>query len=108
MGRVYIFENEAIPGKGLCCSQKYEVCAPGVSVELDNPILQKIPYTGGIKLWYDALSQNKHYGDLTKNIPRDLAEILRNQDVLSILIIPVWIDGKWYGFIGNACGRNCP
>lgn len=81
VGRVYIFENEEIPGKGLCCSQKYEVCAPGVSVELDNPILQKIPYTGGIKLWYDALS---------------------------ILIIPVWIDGKWYGFIGNACGRNCP
>lgn len=68
--------HEEIPGKGLCCSQKYEVCAPGVSVELDNPILQKIPYTGGIKLWYDALSQNKHYGDLTKNIPRDLAEII--------------------------------
>ncbi len=100
VGRVYIFENEEVPGKELCCSQKYEVCAPGVSVELDNPILQKIPYTGGIKLWYDALSRNKHYGDLTKNIQRDLAEILEDQNVLSILIIPVWIDGQWYGFIG--------
>lgn len=100
VGRVYIFENEDVPGKGLCCSQKYEVCAPGVSVELDNPFLQKMPYPGGMKLWYDALSQNRHYGDLTKNFPRDLAEVLEDQGVLSILIIPVWIDGEWYGFIG--------
>ena len=100
VGRVYIFENEEVPGEGLCCSQRYEVCAPGVSVELDNPILQKMTYTGGMKSWYDALSQNKHFGDLFCNFPRDLAEIMEDQDILSILVIPVWVDGEWYGFIG--------
>lgn len=100
VGRVYIFENEEVPGEGLCCSQRYEVCAPRVSVELDNPILQKIPYTGGMRLWYDALSQNKHFGDFTRNIPRDLAEVMEDQDILSILIIPIWVDSEWYGFIG--------
>jgi len=100
VGRVYIFENEDVPGKGLCSSQRYEVCAPGVSVELDNPVLQKIPYTGDMKLWYDTLSQNKHFGDHTRNLPRDLAEIMEAQHNFSILIIPVWVDGAWYGFIG--------
>lgn len=100
VGRVYIFENEEVPEEGLCTSQKYEVCAPGVSVELDNPLLQKIPYTGGMKLWHDALSQNKHFGDFTRSIPQDLAEVMEAQNILSILVIPIWVDKEWYGFIG--------
>ena len=100
VGRVYIFENEEVPGEGLCSSQRYEVCAPGVSVELDNPILQKVPYAGGVKLWYDALSQNKHFGDLARNLPPDLAEVMEDQKILSILVLPIWVDGEWWGFVG--------
>ena len=101
VGRVYIFKNKECPDEGgLCCSQKYEVCAPGVSVEIDNPDLQQVPYTDGMKLWYDALSQNKHFGDHTRNIPPDLAEVMEAQGILSILILPIRVDEEWYGFIG--------
>jgi len=100
VGRVYIFQNHEVVGKGLYCSQKYEVCASGVSVELENPELQNIPYTGGMQLWFDALSKNQHFGDFTRNLPRDLAEIMETQSIKSILIIPVWVDNKWYGFMG--------
>lgn len=59
-----------------------------------------MPYTGGMKSFHDSLSQNKHFGDLTKNFPSDLVEIFMEQGILSILIIPILIDGEWYGFIG--------
>lgn len=100
VGRVYIFKNHKVSKAGLGCSQKYEVCAPGVSKELGNPELQNIPYTGGMRLWYDTLSQNQHFGELTRNIPQDLAEVMETQSIKSILIIPIWVDNKWYGFMG--------
>jgi len=38
--RVYIFENFEDPEHGLCLRLTHEVCAPGVSGNLDDPVLQ--------------------------------------------------------------------
>ncbi len=53
--QVYLFENFEDPDDGLCMRQTHEVCAPGVSTEMDNPELQHLPYHKGFTRWLRKL-----------------------------------------------------
>ncbi len=98
--RAYIFENFMDEKDGLCMRQLWEVCAPGVTPQIDNPILQHLPYKEGLQTWKKSLSQNKPHTGITRFLEPELRKGLEAQDILSILIIPIWINDLWYGFIG--------
>lgn len=98
--RVYIFENFEDEKDGLCMRQTHEVCAKGVKPEIDNPILRHVPYKSGFERWKNALRNGKLIAGLVDSFPPTEREILEAQDILSILVIPLWVAGKWYGFIG--------
>jgi PAS domain S-box-containing protein len=98
--RVYIFENFDDPEDGLCLRLTHEVCAPGVSSNLDNPVLQHGVYKKGFKRWQDTLSQGKPILGFIESFPKSEKVILEPQDILSILVLPLWVSGQWYGFIG--------
>ncbi len=98
--RVYIFENFEDATDGLCIRQTHEVCAPGITQQIDNPILQHVPYKDGFERWRKALSNGNLIAGLVESFPESERDILESQDILSILEIPLWVEGKWYGFIG--------
>ncbi|MBU1881377.1 PAS domain S-box protein [bacterium] len=100
VGRVYFFENFEDETFGLCMRQRYEVCAPGIKPEINNPLLQNLPYRSVFELWEEELSQGKPYYSLTKDMPDAQKMIMEDQDILSIIVLPVFVDGKWHGFIG--------
>jgi two-component system NtrC family sensor kinase len=98
--RAYIFENFYDEKDGLCMRQLWEVCAPGVTTQIDNPILQHLPYKYGLPTWQKTLSQKRPFIGITRFLEPELKEVLEAQDVLSILVIPIWLNDLWYGFIG--------
>jgi PAS domain S-box-containing protein len=98
--RAYIFENFMDERDGLCMRQLWEVCAPGITPQINNPTLQHLPYKDGLDTWKQSLSQNKPYTGITRFLDPELREGLEPQDILSILVIPIWINDIWYGFIG--------
>lgn len=98
--RVYIFENFEDPEDGLCLRLTHEVCAPGVSANLDDPLLQHGPYKLGFERWRKALSQGKLIQGFVESFPKSERYILEPQNVLSILVLPLRVEAKWYGFIG--------
>jgi PAS domain S-box-containing protein len=98
--RAYIFENFMDEDDGLCMRQLWEVCAPGVTPQIDNPILQHLPYKDGLQTWKKSLSQNNPYIGITRLLEPELRKGLEAQDILSVLVIPIWISDMWYGFIG--------
>ena len=98
--RVYIFTNFDDPKDGLCMRQTHEVCAPGVAPQVDNPVLQHVPYKSGFERWRNTLKNGKLIAGVVESLPESEREILEAQDILSILVIPLWVEGKWYGFIG--------
>ena len=100
VGRAYIFENFEDKTLGLCMRQTYEVCAPGVKSEIDNPLLQHAPYDYGFEEGRKALENGEHYGGITHDMPTALREVLQDQGTLSVILLPIWVDGKWFGFIG--------
>lgn len=98
--RVYIFENFEDPNDGLCLRLTHEVCAPGVSGNLDDPILQHGAYKQGFMRWQNTLSQGKFIQGFVESFPKSERAILDPQGILSILVLPLWVSGKWFGFIG--------
>ncbi|MDM8525849.1 transporter substrate-binding domain-containing protein [Desulfococcaceae bacterium HSG8] len=98
--RVYIFENFDDPDDGLCIRQTFEVCAAGVKPEIDNPGLQHIPYKEGLARWKSSLSEGLPVAGIVASFPPGEKEILEPQDILSILVLPIGVGEKWYGFVG--------
>ncbi|MFQ5751851.1 MAG: PAS domain S-box protein, partial [bacterium] len=98
--RVYIFENFAYENDGLCIRQTHEVCAPGVKPEIENPLLQHLPYKEGLTRWRNKLSTGEPLQGLVETFPQEEKEVLEPQGILSILALPINVGAKWFGFIG--------
>jgi len=98
--RVYIFENFEDPEDGLCLKLTHEVCSPGVSGNLDDPVLQHGAYKDGFMRWQETLSQGKFIKGFVESFPEGERVILDPQGILSILVLPLWVAGQWFGFIG--------
>lgn len=99
--RVYIFENFIDNDNKLSLKQIHEACAPGVTPEIDNPILQHVIYDEhGYSRWKDLLSKDKLINDIVAEMPEQERGALEDQGIKSILVLPVFVKQKWFGFIG--------
>ncbi len=100
VSRVYIFENFDDPSDGLCMKQTHEVCAPGITPELDNPVLQHVVYAHGFERWRQVLSAGHAIRGHVSDFPDGERQILESQGILSILVLPLVVDRTWWGFVG--------
>jgi PAS domain S-box-containing protein len=98
--RVYIFKNRDEPQDGLCMSQVYEVCAEDVEPQIDNPVLKNLPYKEVSDRLQNILASGGVFKGLVETFPENERKVLEPQNIVSILILPLWVDGEWYGFIG--------
>jgi PAS domain S-box-containing protein len=94
--RVYLFENH---GDNLM-SQRVEWCAEGVSSELDKPQLQNLSYDDFFPRWLESLSQGQPIHGVVSEFPPEEQAILDPQGILAVLILPLMVKGKFWGFIG--------
>lgn len=99
--RVYYFENSVDPKTGeMLTSQKIEWTSEAVTSELDNPDLQNIPMAEFPEI-FPVLSKNEIFQTLVKDLPRSsFRELLETQNIVSILHFPIFVDGRFHGFIG--------
>ena len=95
--RVYFFEaNE----EKRLISQKYEWVNENIEPQIDNPDLQNVPYEVFLDIVI-PLKSNKIYNKLVKNIfESDHKELLKSQNILSVLIFPIIVKNKLVGALG--------
>ena len=99
--RIYFFEfhTDSITKEELT-SQRFEWVKNGIEPMIDNPDLQNLP----VEIAADfmrPLQDNKPFEAIVRLMPEgNTKEILSSQDILSILVLPIWIEGRMYGFIG--------
>jgi PAS domain S-box-containing protein len=99
--RIYIFRNFTDKDNYLAMQQLFEACADKVEPQIDNPKLQHVIYRrDGFERWMTVLSGGKTIYGKIKDFPADEREILEDQGIQSILIIPISVNEGWYGFIG--------
>ncbi len=99
--RVYIFENKTRPDGTLVTSQRYEWVAPGIAPQLSNPNLQAVPWLeAGFKRWVETLSRHELIYGHVSQFPQPEREFLSPQNIISIVIAPIFVGKIWWGFIG--------
>jgi signal transduction histidine kinase/DNA-binding response OmpR family regulator len=99
--RIYIFENHSSPHtETAVSSQRWEWVRSGIKPEIDNPELQNIPYQDILPRWYETLSQGQPIVGLVKDFPIAERQLLEPQDILSILVVPIFIKDLFWGFTG--------
>ncbi len=108
VSRVYIFANDHHPNGSLTMSQRYEWVAGGISVHLDNPALQNIDYVeAGYARWGDLLAAGQPVYGLVRDFPANEQPLLLEQDIRSLLVVPIIVQGQWWGFLGfDECTRE--
>ena len=102
VSRVYVFENDET---NTFTKNKYEWCSENISPKIDDfqklyykefPILEKLySQKGIIKAKY-----------ISEDLPPELFDRLIPHDIKSILLAPIHINNKFFGFIGvDECTR---
>ncbi|MFH0909370.1 MAG: PAS domain S-box protein [bacterium] len=99
--RAYIFENHRHTQTGVYLySQRYEWAREGVAPQIDNPELQNMPYALGLMRLYNLLSTGKAFSGLVREFPEVERRVFEAQDIRSILIVPIFVQDRLWGFIG--------
>jgi len=97
--RVYIYKNRQ-KDDGLYMDLTMEKTADGVST------MHKITETqfkyDDFPWWYERLSANKIINEHVEDIPGPAGSQLKNQQIKSVLVIPIRVNDEWFGYIGFA------
>lgn len=100
--RVYIFEIHPHPETSeLALSQRFEWAKHTVTAEIDNPLLQNLPYSAtSMSGLHNALEAGQSCSGIVKELSPVEREILEPQGIISILVVPILINGKLWGLLG--------
>lgn len=102
VSRVYIFEDDP---SGAATSNTYEWCNTGILPQKEQ--LQGLRYSS-IPSWKKILNEHgKVFSTNITELPADLVEILAPQAIKSLLVLPLAVQDKFFGFIGfDECAAN--
>ena len=105
--RVYIFENhdDHVTGEHLL-SQRIEWANGQTTPQIDNQELQHTSYAM-MPRWYEVLSTGASLYGCVRDFPANEQLHLKPQDILSLLVAPIMVAGRFWGFIGfDDCHRE--
>lgn len=95
--RVYYFENDF---KTNLISQKVEWVRGGISSQINNPDTHNLSFED-IYFYTELLRQNKIFQKRLSEIENPkIIERWKKQEIQSVLLLPIVIKDKFYGFIG--------
>lgn len=101
VSRVYIFENSTRQDGSLVTNQRYEWVAPGIEAQIDNTNLQALPWhEAGFVRWVETLGRHELVYGHVNEFPEAESKILSAQEIISVLVAPIFVGNQWWGFIG--------
>lgn len=100
--RVYLFQNDlnSTQGKTQTTSQRFEWNSGVAEPQIDNPELQELPGSEIEPSW-SILSQNQPFFHVVREMEAtNFKRILQDENILSILLFPIFVRNAFWGFIG--------
>jgi PAS domain S-box-containing protein len=99
--RAYLFECGVRADGRRVASQRNEWVAPGITPELDNPVLQDLCFEEvGLARVEELSLRNDLYAGRVADFPAAERELFEEQAIRSIMTVPIFVEGAWWGFIG--------
>lgn len=100
VSRAYLFRNHHDPEHGLRVSQLHEACAAGIAPQIANPQLQDQPFAEDAPNALKLLSAGEPFVGLVEELPEPERQLLSSQSIVSVLILPIFADEQFWGFMG--------
>ncbi len=67
---------------------------------LDNDRMDKVYYDQGFERWLKTLSTGEAIPGLTDDLPASEREVFEAERILAILVLPIFVEGRFWGAIG--------
>jgi diguanylate cyclase (GGDEF)-like protein len=105
--RAYLFRLEERGGLWYA-SQLAEWAGPHVTPQIQNPSLQRLPMReAGYGRWLEAFLRGEAIGGAVKTFPEEERPLLEAQEIQSLLVVPIRVEGRLWGFLGvDDCERE--
>lgn len=99
--RAYIFEvHPSADQTQILASQRYEWCQDGITPQIQNPELQNLAFEERFPRWLTLLRGDQAVIGRIADFPADERELLEAQEIQSVLVVPVTLRGRLWGFLG--------
>ncbi len=103
--RAYIWKNHMKDGM-LFCSQLYE-WAGDVEVQQGKAFAVETAYADSVPEWEEILSQGLCVNGIVSELSANEQAMLCPQNILSVVAVPIFLKGEFWGFIGfDDCHRE--
>ena len=103
--RVYIYECYDIGAGEHHCKLSYDWFKESFKAERDHPLSHSLSYSAPIS-WYETLAGGMPLKGLTRDQPLQARVLLEQLNVLSFLMVPIFIKDRFWGFIGFDDRKN--
>jgi diguanylate cyclase (GGDEF)-like protein/PAS domain S-box-containing protein len=107
--RVYVYTHhlQSVTGEP-AMTMCYEWTTPNTAPGIDQPYWQDQSYRAlGLERWLPLLEQGQSICSLTRHFPPGEQAVLLRDGILSILMVPIFIDAQLWGYIGfDACEQE--
>jgi len=101
VSRVYLFENYTDKEGTIYSTQKIEWVKSGITAHINNPELKNLALKkAGFERWIKILSKGNVIKGKVEDFPEGERKLLESQGVKSILVLPIFVNRSWWGFIG--------
>lgn len=98
--RAYVFVVHGDPDDPMM-SYAYEWCEEGIEAQLDNPKLHNLKFIPDHEDVLEKLRNKEPFIlDTIQSGSANTCDTLSIQDIKSICMFPVWVDGRLWGFVG--------
>ena len=100
--RVYIYKHMEDEETGeLYFTPLYEWTADGIDSQLNDSLLGKLSYSRFASLnFYESFSSGETRKFIIKDLPKEYQEVFIDGNIRSIILVPILIEGAYWGFIG--------
>jgi PAS domain S-box-containing protein len=101
VSRAYVFENQTLDDGSLGTARRFEWAAPGFSEHPSSLFAENVSFRdAGLGRWQGVLASDGMIEGRVASFPPAEAERLASQGILTLAIVPIFSEGRWWGFIG--------
>ncbi|MEX2531789.1 MAG: PAS domain S-box protein [Gemmatimonadota bacterium] len=101
VSRAYLFETHPAPDGTPLISQRFEWAAPDTDPQIDNPDMQGMDLAGsGYERWVRLFQAGEIVQGPVAGFPELEKPHLEEQSILSMAVVPIYMDGEWWGCLG--------
>ncbi|HEY7793066.1 MAG TPA: PAS domain S-box protein [Gaiellaceae bacterium] len=98
--RAYLFQVRRRADGSWLANQLFEWTEPGAA-ELANPVADDLCLEErGLGRFARLSARNEIYGGVVRTLPEEERTFFESQSVRSLVTVPVFVHGEWWGFVG--------